>query len=66
MYDGAAGLVDQAVAGVLRVSSLPLVAHLHGGAAIVAVRRVLHVLNTTVRKSNLREIIDIQSSIIVI
>ena len=53
MYDGAAGLVDHVVAGVLGVPGLARVADLHGGAAIVTVSRVLHILDTTVGKGNL-------------
>jgi len=41
------------VAGVLRVSGLALVAHLHDGAAVVGVRGVLHILDPPVRKGNL-------------
>ena len=59
MYDGAAGLVDHVVAGVLGVPGLALVADLHGGAAIVSVSRVLHILDTTVGKGNLGQISSI-------
>lgn len=51
--DGAAGLVDHVVAGVLGVPGLPRVADLHGGAPIVTVSRVLHILDTTVGKGDL-------------
>ena len=56
VYDGAAGLVDHVVAGVLGVPGLALVADLHGGAAIVTVSRVLHILDTTVRKGDLERV----------
>ena len=40
----------------LGVPGLALVADLHGGAAIVTVSRVLHILDTTVRKGDLERV----------
>ena len=66
MYDGAAGLVDHVVAGVLGVPGLPLVADLHGGAAIVTVSRVLDILDTTVGKGDLGRVNKYLSACVIV
>ena len=59
LVDHRGGVDDGGGVDGLGMPGLALVADLHGGAAIVTVSRVLHILDTTVGKGNLGQISSI-------